>query len=193
QLYDGIGSDHQRRDSNVSNINAMRHSTPSSETESDNEDESTLTFFPFTFSQRLLSMSIPKHPILNELMGSDYQDDQLTLLAYRIVLAEFLILKDKKCNQETYNYMGESELRYGILATYDHWFLRREHTKLWISKALPLYSESPPVLNTYAYLARKVKENPQYLQPIRIPVPTNGNINNPRILQSHLSSSQSVL
>ena len=55
--------------------------------------------------------------------------------------------------QQIYNYMGENELRYGILTTYDnHWFLRREHAKLWISKTLSLQSESPPVLKTYAYL-----------------------------------------
>ncbi|GET59098.1 kinase-like domain-containing protein [Rhizophagus irregularis DAOM 181602=DAOM 197198] len=47
--------------------------------------------------------------------------------------------------QQIYNYMGGNELRYGILTTYDnHWFLRREHAKLWISKTLPLKSESPP-------------------------------------------------
>ena len=49
--------------------------------------------------------------------------------------------------QQIYNYMGENKRRYGILATYDnHWFLRREHTELWISKTLPLQSVSPPVL-----------------------------------------------
>ncbi|CAG8706803.1 13246_t:CDS:1, partial [Cetraspora pellucida] len=47
--------------------------------------------------------------------------------------------------QQIYNYMEENELRYGILATYDnHWFLRREHAELWISKTLSLQSESPP-------------------------------------------------
>jgi hypothetical protein len=46
--------------------------------------------------------------------------------------------------QQIYNYMGENKRRYGILATYDnHWFLRREHTELWISKTLPLQSVSP--------------------------------------------------
>ena len=54
--------------------------------------------------------------------------------------------------QQIYNYMGENKRRYGILATYDnHWFLRREHTELWISKTLPLQSVSPPVLKAYAY------------------------------------------
>ncbi|CAI2183282.1 9792_t:CDS:2 [Funneliformis geosporum] len=60
QLYDVIGSGHQRRDSNVSNM-SMQLDTPS-ETESGNEDESKLAFFPFTFSQRPLSMSIPGTP-----------------------------------------------------------------------------------------------------------------------------------
>ena len=62
--------------------------------------------------------------------------------------------------QQIYNYMRTNELRYGILTTYDnHWFLRREHEKLWISKTLPLQSESPPVLKAYAYLTRQAKEN----------------------------------
>jgi hypothetical protein len=43
--------------------------------------------------------------------------------------------KAKMVIEQVYNYMGTNELRYGILTTYDnHWFLRREHTKLWISK-----------------------------------------------------------
>ncbi|CAG8551031.1 12737_t:CDS:2 [Funneliformis caledonium] len=63
QLYDVIGSGHQRRDSNVSNMSMQLDTpTPSSETESGNEDESKLAFFPFTFSQRPLSMSIPGTP-----------------------------------------------------------------------------------------------------------------------------------
>ncbi|PKC55436.1 hypothetical protein RhiirA1_542517 [Rhizophagus irregularis] len=61
--------------------------------------------------------------------------------------------KGKDVIQQIYNYMGGNELRYGILTTYDnHWFLCREHTKLWISKTLSLESESPPVLKAYAYL-----------------------------------------
>ncbi|PKY58869.1 hypothetical protein RhiirA4_481145 [Rhizophagus irregularis] len=92
--------------------------------------------------------------------------------------------------QQIYNYMGENELRYGILTTYEnHWFLRREHTELWISKTLPLRSESPPVLKTYAYIARLAKENPQSLHPLRIPAPVYEN-NNSRILRSRLNSSQ---
>jgi serine/threonine protein kinase len=90
--------------------------------------------------------------------------------------------------QQIYNYMGENELRYGILATYDnHWFLRREHTKLWISKTLPLQSESPSVLKAYAYLARQAKEDPQSLNPLRVPVPAHGD-NNSRVLRSHSKS-----
>jgi hypothetical protein len=69
--------------------------------------------------------------------------------------------KAKTVIQQIYNYMGGNELRYGILTTYDnHWFLRREYTELWISKTLPLQSESPPVLKAYAYLTRQAKENP---------------------------------
>jgi hypothetical protein len=69
--------------------------------------------------------------------------------------------KAKMVVQQIYNYMGANELRYGVLTTYDsHWFLRREHTELWISKTLPLQSESPPVLKAYAYLTRQAKENP---------------------------------
>jgi hypothetical protein len=55
--------------------------------------------------------------------------------------------KGKDVIQQIYNYIGGNELRYGILTTYDnHWFLRREYAELWISKILPLQSESPPVL-----------------------------------------------
>jgi len=93
--------------------------------------------------------------------------------------------------QQIYNYMGENELRYGILATYDnHWFLRREHTELWISKTILLQSESPPVLKAYAYLARQAKEDPQSLNPLRVPVPAHGD-NDSRILRSQ-SKNQSV-
>jgi hypothetical protein len=56
QLYDVIGSGHQRRDSNVSNMSMQLDTpTPSSGTESGNEDENKLAFFPFTFSQKSLS------------------------------------------------------------------------------------------------------------------------------------------
>ena len=52
QLYDVVGSGHQRRDSNVSNMSMQLDTpTPSSGTESGNEDENKLAFFPFTFSQ----------------------------------------------------------------------------------------------------------------------------------------------
>src|SRR5215469_14411810 len=84
--------------------------------------------------------------------------------------------------------MGENELRYGILATYNnHWFLRREHTDLWISKTLPLQSESPPVLKAYAYLTRRAKENPKSPKP-QVVVPVQGD-NNSRTLRSHSKSS----
>ena len=98
--------------------------------------------------------------------------------------------------QQVYNYMGVNELRYGILATYDnHWFLRREHTELWISKTLPLQSESPPVLKAYAYLTQQAKENPKSPHP-QVLVPVHGD-NNSRVLRSQsklsdASSSQSV-
>ncbi|KAG9284723.1 hypothetical protein G9A89_003026, partial [Geosiphon pyriformis] len=72
--------------------------------------------------------------------------------------------------QQIYNYMGANERRYGILTTYDnHWFLRREHTMLWISETLSLQSKSPPVLKAYAYLARQAKDNPESLNPYRVP------------------------
>src|SRR5271170_3626337 len=87
--------------------------------------------------------------------------------------------------------MGVNELRYGILATYDnHWFLRREHTELWISKTLPFQSESPPVLKAYAYLARQAKENPKSLHPLQVAVQAHGG-NNSRTLRSHSKSSSS--
>ena len=98
--------------------------------------------------------------------------------------------------QQVYNYMGVNELRYGILATYDnHWFLRREHTELWISETLPLQSETPPVLKAYAYLTRQAKENPKSPNP-QVLVPVHGD-NNSRVLRSQsklsdASSSQSA-
>ncbi|POG70072.1 kinase-like domain-containing protein [Rhizophagus irregularis DAOM 181602=DAOM 197198] len=92
--------------------------------------------------------------------------------------------------QQIWNYMGENELRYGILATYDnHWFLRREHTELWISKTLPLQSESPPVLKAYAYLTRQAKENTKSPHP-QVLVPVHGD-NNSRVLRSHMKSPSS--
>ena len=96
--------------------------------------------------------------------------------------------------QQIYNYMGANELRYGILTTYDnHWFLRREHTKLWVSKTLPLESKSPPVLKVYAYLTRQAKEDPNSLHPLQIPVQAHGD-NNSYVLRSHtkLPSSSSL-
>ncbi|EXX52605.1 hypothetical protein RirG_251560 [Rhizophagus irregularis DAOM 197198w] len=36
----------------------------------------------------------------------------------------------------------------------NHWFLRREHTELWISKT-PLQSVFPPELKAYAYITRQ--------------------------------------
>ncbi|RGB25125.1 hypothetical protein C1646_772170 [Rhizophagus diaphanus] len=94
--------------------------------------------------------------------------------------------------QQIYNYMGVNELRYGILTTYDdHWFLRREHTELWISKTLPLQSESPPVLKAYAYLARLAEENPHSPHPLVL-VPADGDTGSRVLRSSELSSSQSV-
>jgi len=98
--------------------------------------------------------------------------------------------KGKDVIQQIYNYMGGNELRYGILTTYDnHWFLRREHAKLWISKTLSLQSESPPVLKAYAYLTRRAKENPNSPKP-QVLVPAQGD-NNSRTLRSHSKSSSS--
>jgi predicted Ser/Thr protein kinase len=98
--------------------------------------------------------------------------------------------KAKMVIQQVYNYMGVNELRYGILATYDnHWFLRREHTELWISKTLPLQSESPPVLKAYAYLTRQAKDNPKSPHP-QLLVPAHGD-NNSRTLRSHSKSTSS--
>jgi hypothetical protein len=95
--------------------------------------------------------------------------------------------------QQIYNYMGVNELRYGILATYDnHWFLHREHMELWISKTLPLQSESPPVLKAHAYITRQAKENHKSPHP-QVLVSVHGD-NNSRTLRSHskLSSSSSL-
>jgi hypothetical protein len=96
--------------------------------------------------------------------------------------------KGKDVIQQIYNYMGGNELRYGILSTYDnHWFLCREHTELWISKTLPLQSESPPVLKAYAYLTRQAKENPKSPK-LQVLVPAQRD-NNSRTLRSHSKSS----
>ncbi|CAB4419627.1 unnamed protein product [Rhizophagus irregularis] len=96
--------------------------------------------------------------------------------------------KGKDVVQQIYNYMGGNELRYGILTTYDnHWFLRREHTDLWISKTLSLQFESPPVLKAYAYLTRQAKENPKSPKP-QVVVPVQGD-NDSRTLRSHSKSS----
>ena len=98
--------------------------------------------------------------------------------------------KGKDVVQQIYNYMGGNELRYGILSTYDnHWFLRREHAKLWISKTLSLQSESPPVLKAYAYLTQRAKENPKSPKP-QVVVPVQGD-NNSCTLRSHSKSSSS--
>ncbi|CAG8507522.1 1924_t:CDS:2 [Diversispora eburnea] len=62
QLHD-IGSSHQRRDSNVSNMSMQLDTpTPSSGTESGNEDENRLAYFPFTFSQKSFTRSRPSTP-----------------------------------------------------------------------------------------------------------------------------------
>ena len=104
--------------------------------------------------------------------------------------------KGKDVIQQIYNYMGGNKLRYGILTTYDnHWFLRRKHTELWISKTLPLQSVSPPVLKAYAYITRQAKDNPKSHHP-QVLVPVHGD-NNSRVLRSQsklsdASSSQSV-
>ncbi|CAI2183571.1 6131_t:CDS:2 [Funneliformis geosporum] len=96
--------------------------------------------------------------------------------------------KNKDVIQQIYNYMGGNELRYSIFTIYDnHWFLRREHTELWISKTLPLEFESPLVLKVYAYLTQQAKENPKSPKP-QVLVPTHGD-NNSRTLRSHSKSS----
>uniref|UniRef100_U9T918 Crinkler effector protein N-terminal domain-containing protein n=1 Tax=Rhizophagus irregularis (strain DAOM 181602 / DAOM 197198 / MUCL 43194) TaxID=747089 RepID=U9T918_RHIID len=59
--------------------------------------------------------------------------------------------------------------------------------KLWISKTLPLQSESPPVLKAYAYLTRQAKENPKSPKP-QVVVPVQGD-NDSRTLRSHSKSS----
>ncbi|CAG8610792.1 11032_t:CDS:2, partial [Cetraspora pellucida] len=62
QLYD-VGSGHQRRDSNVSSMSMQLDTpTPSSGTESGNEDENKSAFYPFTFSPKPLTMSRPSTP-----------------------------------------------------------------------------------------------------------------------------------
>ncbi|GET64996.1 kinase-like domain-containing protein [Rhizophagus irregularis DAOM 181602=DAOM 197198] len=101
--------------------------------------------------------------------------------------------KGKDVIQQIYNYMGGNELRYGILTTYDnHWFLCREHTKLWISKTLSLESESLPILKAYAYLTRQAKENPNSPKP-QVLVPAQGDNNSCTLRSNSKSSSSSSL
>ncbi|CAG8570405.1 28578_t:CDS:2 [Dentiscutata erythropus] len=62
QLHDVVPG-HQRRDSNVSSMSMQLDTpTPSSGTESGNEDESKSASFPFTFSQKPLTLSRPSTP-----------------------------------------------------------------------------------------------------------------------------------
>ncbi|CAG8525632.1 4526_t:CDS:2 [Funneliformis mosseae] len=60
--------------------------------------------------------------------------------------------------RQTFTYMAEAQLQYGVLSTYQHhWFLRRpadEPSVLYISKTLLIQSQSPPVLKTYAYMVQ---------------------------------------
>lgn len=65
---------------------------------------------------------------------------------------------------QIYNYMSSLQLQYGVLSSYDnHWFLYRpknNNTELQISHSLAYDSTNPPVLKSYAYLARLAKEDP---------------------------------
>ena len=60
--------------------------------------------------------------------------------------------------RQTFTYMAEAQLQYGVLSTYQHhWFLRRpadEPSVLYISKTLLIQSQSPPVFKTYAYMVQ---------------------------------------
>ncbi|CAI2199891.1 14951_t:CDS:2, partial [Funneliformis geosporum] len=106
-------------------------------------------------------------------------------------LVDSLILVIEAKRKHVLEDMGEQTFPdYGILATYDnHWFLRREHTELWISKTLPLQSESPPVLKAYAYLTRQTKENTKSSHP-QVLVSVHGD-NNSRTLRLHMKSPSS--
>ncbi|RGB41571.1 hypothetical protein C1646_751999 [Rhizophagus diaphanus] len=66
---------------------------------------------------------------------------------------------------------------------------KTEHTEFWISKTLPLQSESPPVLKVYAYLTRQMKENPKSPKP-QVLVPAHKD-NNSRNLQLYSKSTSS--
>ncbi|PKY57149.1 hypothetical protein RhiirA4_411549 [Rhizophagus irregularis] len=60
--------------------------------------------------------------------------------------------------------MSSLQLQYGVLSSYDnYWFLYRSknnNTELQISHSLAYDSTNPPVLKSYAYLARLAKEDP---------------------------------
>ena len=72
--------------------------------------------------------------------------------------------------QQIYNYLSENQLKYGALSTYDNnWFVKREHKRLYISKSPSLDSTRPPILKSYAYLARLAKRDHYSLHPSIIP------------------------
>jgi hypothetical protein len=62
--------------------------------------------------------------------------------------------------QQIYYYMSENQLQYGILSTYEHWFVRRDHQDLYITEPLPLESTSLTVLKAYAFFAQLAKDCP---------------------------------
>ncbi|CAG8691885.1 11770_t:CDS:2, partial [Funneliformis mosseae] len=72
--------------------------------------------------------------------------------------------------QQIYNYLSENQLKYGALSTYDNnWFVKREHKRLYISKSPSLDSTRPPILKSYAYLARLAKRDHYSLHSSIIP------------------------
>ncbi|GBC10865.1 hypothetical protein RclHR1_09970005 [Rhizophagus clarus] len=86
--------------------------------------------------------------------------DNETILRFDETTSRYELVGEDATNviRQIFTYMTEAQLQYGVLSTYQHhWFLRRppdEPSVLYISSALPIQSQSPPVLKTYAYMVQ---------------------------------------
>ncbi|GET55418.1 kinase-like domain-containing protein [Rhizophagus irregularis DAOM 181602=DAOM 197198] len=130
--------------------------------------------------------------VLNDLTGPDYvysrkSTDTPGIPDFNCHLVGSLILVIEAKRKHVLENMGEETFPEFYQTNKGGDFLRREHAKLWISKTLPLKSESPPVLKAYAYLTRQAKENLKSPKP-QVVVSVQGD-NDSRTLRSHSKSS----
>ena len=83
--------------------------------------------------------------------------------------------KGKYVISQTFSYMVENNLLYGIITTYNHnWFLQREgdnHDQILISETLSFDNNNPTVLKSYAYLALWAKQGHYLPNPNLISIP----------------------